>query len=138
MVILISCSTLSLVLGSDLHSLFAPPPRTLSMLNLVLLRGSHAEQSSLCNLLVRFESPAIKSWNKKNASISISPLVIMGAETPKTIPKVEGRKNTGQQKERLYFAQKKSECEQECKMSQDAKMYLGKKESSCRPPLTRA
>lgn len=61
MVILISCSMLSFVLGSDLHSLFAPAPRTLSMLNLVSLKGSHAEQSSLCNLVVWLGSPAIEN-----------------------------------------------------------------------------
>ena len=61
MVILISCSMLSFVLGSDLHSLFAQAPRTLSMLNLLLFKGSHAEQSSLCNLVVWLRSPAIEN-----------------------------------------------------------------------------
>lgn len=75
MVILISCSTLSLVLGRDLHSRFTPAPITLSMLNVVLLKGSQAEQSSLCNHLVWFDPPAIESWNKENMSHSISPLV---------------------------------------------------------------
>lgn len=60
---------LSFVLGSDRHSLFTLAPTTLSMLSLVLLKGSHAEQSSLCILLVWLDSPATESWNKENLSI---------------------------------------------------------------------
>ena len=104
---------LSFVLGSDRHSLFALVPKTLPILNLVLLKGSHAEQSSLCILLVWLDSPTIESWNKENLSVGISRLVITGTNS-KTIPKVAGRKNTGHPKQNALFRPtSKPRCEDE-------------------------